>query len=152
MLLAKHAKVLESFVNLPADLQKAISNPPPHPPLHSPINFRCQRSQQLFMDGRFPLHDFRQVKELRDKDPLQLLHEIRKTQAALVAMSSNDEVSTEQKNSLDDSIHSKAIGRPFLNGYRKNQMLLHPRCLNDFERRNRKNTRTTKHLEHCNDE
>ena len=41
-------------------------------------------------------------KELRDKDPLQLLHEIRKTQAALVALSSNDEVSTEQKSSLDD--------------------------------------------------
>jgi len=41
-------------------------------------------------------------KELRDKDPLQLLHEIRKTQASLVALSSNDEVSTEQKSSRDD--------------------------------------------------
>ncbi len=40
--------------------------------------------------------------ELRDKDPLQLLHEIRKTQAALVALSCSEEVSTEQKNSLDD--------------------------------------------------
>jgi hypothetical protein len=41
-------------------------------------------------------------RELSDKDPLQLLHEIRKTQEALVALSSNVEVSTEQRNSLDD--------------------------------------------------
>ena len=42
------------------------------------------------------------LKELQDKDPVQLLHEIRNTQAALVALSRSDEVSVEQKKSLDD--------------------------------------------------
>ena len=42
------------------------------------------------------------LQELSDKDPVQLLHEIRKTQSALVALSSSNEVSSAQKESLDD--------------------------------------------------
>ena len=48
-------------ISYSVDLQKTHLNPPPHPPLHPPFDLRCQWSQQLLMDGRFPVYDFRQV-------------------------------------------------------------------------------------------
>lgn len=50
------------------------------------------------------------------------------------------------------SIHSKAIGQPFSNGYRRNLTLLHQHCWSDFKHRNRTSMRTTKHFERCNEE
>ena len=52
----------------------------------------------------------------------------------------------------ESTIHSKAIGRPFSNGYKRNLTLLHRHCWSDFEQRNRTSIRTTKHFERCNEE